>query len=89
MAAKTPTTLYRESIGSLTMHIANFAIGAAPGDTWTSAIPGVVGAFASGQTGTQTGTVVSCTTTSAGVITFGGGVSVTMPAFQCFILSRS
>ena len=44
MSAITPSTLYRESMGSLTLHIATFAT--ASTDTWASAIPSVVGAWA-------------------------------------------
>lgn len=87
MAAINPATLYRESSGSLTMLIANFAIGASPGDTWDTNNTNIVAAWAAGQTGSQTGTCVSCNF-SGDTLTFGGGVSVTMPAFQCIVLAR-
>ena len=90
MAAITPTTIYQESLGSLKAHICTFANGASPGDTWTSGIPGIMFAATNGQAGTQTGAIVSCNfVTSTGVLTFGGGVSVTCPAFDCIVLSKS
>ena len=90
MSAITPTNIYQESVGSLKANIATFAIGATPGDTWTSSISGIMFAAVSGQAGTQTGAIVSCNIVSAtSIITFGGGVSVTMPAFDCLVLSKS
>lgn len=42
MAAVTPSTLYRENLGSTTLYIANFANTVDTGDTWASAIPGIM-----------------------------------------------
>jgi hypothetical protein len=89
MSVITATNVYQESAGSMKAHICTFAIGAAPGDTYVSSIPNIMFAVAQGQTGTQTGTCVSCTFGTDSVITFGGGVSVTMPAFTLMVLSKS
>lgn len=42
MAAVTPTSVIRESFGSLTAHIATFAGTLDTADTWASGIPGIV-----------------------------------------------
>ena len=46
MAPITPATLYRESVGSLTLHIANFAATTDNADTWDSNIPGILSVMA-------------------------------------------
>jgi hypothetical protein len=90
MSAITATNVYQESAGSMKAHICTFAIGAAPGDTYVSSIPNIMFSVAQGQTGTQTGTCVSSTFDNTNsVITFGGGVSATMPAFTLLVLSKS
>jgi len=49
MAAKTPDSIYRESAGSLTMHIAKFSTNDMDdGDTWASGIAEIVGYWANG-----------------------------------------
>lgn len=89
MGAITPSTIYEESLGSLKCHLATFAIGSSPGDTWTSSIPGIVFTSAEGV-GSDTGANVCSTfATATTIITFGGGVSVTQPAFTCMVLSKS
>lgn len=46
MAAKTPVSILRESLGSLTLHIATFTTNDIDdADTWASGIPGIVGAW--------------------------------------------
>lgn len=61
MAAITPTSLIRESSGSLTMFVAKFAATADATDTWASAIPGIVGwlATATETPGSQTNSGVA------------------------------
>ena len=46
MAAITPTTVLKESGGSMTIHIATFAATADSGDTWDSGIAHIVGYWA-------------------------------------------
>ena len=48
MAAITPASIVRESVGSMTLHVAQFAAitSGATGDTWSSGIDGIVGAWA-------------------------------------------
>jgi len=56
MAVVTPSTTYRESLGSLTLTIAKFASTTDTGDTWASAIEGIVAwwAIQTDAPGTQT-----------------------------------
>jgi hypothetical protein len=68
MSAITPTTIYRESNGSLTLHQCYFAT--ASTDTWSSGMQGVVGYWA--QANSFGGTAVSALSASgqtAGVFT--------------------
>ena len=89
MGAITPSTIVQESMGSLKAHIASFAIGSSPGDTWTSSITGIMYSAVDGV-GSATGSGISCSFASAtSIITFGGGVSATQPAFACLVLSKS
>jgi len=46
MAAVTPSTTYRENVGSLTLTIANFANTTDDADTWASGIEGIVSVMA-------------------------------------------
>ena len=87
MGAINPTAIQQESAGSMKAHIATFAIGSAPGDTWASGIEGIVFAVAQGI-GSATGANVTCSF-SGETITFGGGVSATQPAISCLVLSHS
>lgn len=62
MGALTPTTLRRESMGSLTMFIANFAAvtSGAAGDTWATGLgKNIISAWAAGTTGGSAGIAVS------------------------------
>jgi hypothetical protein len=61
MAAKTPSSIIRESAGSLTSHIATFA-DIDNGDTWASGVPGIVFAVADNLVGvTVSGTTLTFT----------------------------
>ena len=89
MAAISPSNIYQESCGSLKAHICEFTIGSSPGDTWTSSIPGIMFTCAQGI-GSETGAnICSKFAASTTIITLGGGVSVTHPAFTCLVLSKS
>jgi hypothetical protein len=61
MAAVTPSTTYRESCGSGTLIIANFAATTDDGDTWASGIEGIVSVMAC-----QADTAGTATSTGAG-----------------------
>jgi hypothetical protein len=87
MAAITPSNIQIESAGSTRMHLATFAVGSSPNDTWASGIDGIVFACAQGI-GSATGANVSASFSTT-TLTFGGGVSVTQPAFVCMVLSKS
>jgi hypothetical protein len=65
-AAITPSTTYRESLGSLTLIIAKFANTLDTGDTWDSGIPGIVAhwAVATDVPGTQTNSGVAVSESS-------------------------
>jgi hypothetical protein len=92
MAAITPSNILVESAGSTRMHVATFVAASSPGDIWTSGIQGVVFACAQGigsATGANVSASFSATNATSTNITFGGGVSVTQPAFVCMILSKS
>lgn len=61
MAARTPTTLYRASLGSETLLVANFAASGGAvdeGDTWATGLTGILSVMACQATaaGTQTST---------------------------------
>jgi len=77
MAAKTPDSVLRENLGSLTLHIATFSTSDIDdGDTWTSKIPGIVGYWGNlTDDGTQTkeGIDITLTTAATGVMTFNVG----------------
>jgi len=90
MAAKTPDSILRESVGSLTLHIATFETNDMDNDdTWTSYIPGVVGWWAVGTddpTQTKEGIDVSFTATNS-VFTFRTGED--NREGKLFVLSKS
>ena len=78
MAAKTPETIIRENLGSLTLTIATFA-GATTlnsldtSDTWASGIPNTVGFWAVGTDSPTTNTEgidMNLTTVATGGFTF-------------------
>lgn len=74
MAAKTPTTLYKENLGSVNLYIANFDGTVSSNDiddddTWASGIKGIVGAWWAGTS--DNGFDVSFTSWDAdGLFTF-------------------
>ena len=85
--ALTPTTLRRESMGSLTLFIANFASvsSAAAGDTWSTGLPNIVNAWASVADATTTNSKdIGCSfVSSTGVITLQptNGTAITANVF--------
>lgn len=94
MAARTPSTLMRESCGSLTMWIAKFAAGIGTGDTWASGIDDVFSysvcnqPYAAGDT--QSPAVL--VSESSGTFTFdfcNGGVATTQNAFVMNVWARN
>jgi hypothetical protein len=91
MASITPSTIKRESVGSLTLHIADFANTADNGDTWESGIQGVVGVMACQKdvagTATSQGVGAAVTTAATGVITLYIGED--NAAVQLWVLSKS
>ncbi len=73
MAAKTPVSVIRENVGSLTLHIATFTTNDLDdGDTWTSGINGVLAAWCNGTDDptTQASNGIDVGFTAAGVFTF-------------------
>lgn len=90
MAAKTPETILRESMGSLTLHIASFA-DLDDGDTWASKIPGVVSAWGvltkAPAASSDTGLTVSITNLATGQLTFWLGDNDLYA--DVFVMSRS
>lgn len=93
MANQVPTTVQRESCGSMTFTIGNFAAGATSLDQWVSGIPGILTAW-SDLTVSATATV----TNGNGIVSLLSGSNIvfrfdtngeTMPAFQCMVLSKS
>ncbi len=95
MAAKTPETIFRESLGSLTLIIGQFdgattANSLDDGDTWTTNIPNPVAAWATGTNAPTTNTQgidVGITTAATGILTFQTGSSDRNA--QVFVLSRT
>ena len=91
MAAVTPSTVYRENVGSLTLHVATFATTVDHNDTWASGIQGIVALMANCNEapGTQTncGAGATLTTASTGKITL--FLDEDNQAIQIWVLSRS
>lgn len=87
MGAITPTSVVRESLGSLTLHIATFADTADDDDTWASGLPNVVGYWANGTddpTQEKEGVDVS---ESSGTFTFHTGED--NRGIMLYVLSRT
>lgn len=88
MAAVTPSAVYRENVGSLTLHIATFANTVDNGDTWASGIAGIVGCWA-------TNSDAPGTATNIGAGASHSGTSITLylgednSACTVYVLSRS
>ena len=72
MAAETPATVWRHSIGSLSLVIANFSGGTADdADTWASGMTGIVAFWAQDTDNPTTQASVGVAVTqSAGTFTF-------------------
>lgn len=90
MAAKTPDSVIRESLGSLTLHIATFSTNDIDdADTWTSGINGVLTAWCNGTDDptTQASNGIDVGFTAAGVFTFYAGESNRTGVLH--VLSRS
>ena len=82
MAAIVPSTITRESMGSLTLHIAYFAT--ASTDTWKSGLPNAIGYWAVSP---LRGIGIEATATGTTGVTFDicGGAEVT----RVYVLSRT
>ena len=87
MAAITLATNYplRESLGSLTLHIAK-STSVADGDTYASGLPNVVGFWANGEADETAGDEGINVSESAGTFTFG---LKTTAAVTLYALSRT
>lgn len=92
MAAITPSSLVRESMGSLTLHIASFITTTIDdADTWASNIPGVVAVWScvteNPASTTDTGLAVSVTNFGTGAMTFFTGTENVVG--DVFVVSKS
>jgi len=91
MPAKTPDSIFRESLGSLTLHVATFTTtNIDDDDTWASGIPSVVAQWANATNDPTTNTHgidVSLTTVANGTFTFRVGAS--NKEALVFVLSRT
>jgi hypothetical protein len=88
--AVTPATIVRESVGSLTMHIATFAAGGS--SSWNSGLPNAIAYWANCGSGEGVGVVAIQTNNSAGVsfnMTGGGGAEVADDIYTLYVLSRT
>lgn len=86
--ALTAASVQRESVGSLTLHIANFATvtSGASGDTWSSGLPNIISAWA--QTTTACTSPITCSfVSSTGVITINSEDSAS--EVNLFVLSKT
>lgn len=74
MAAVTPSSIKRHSVGDLTLHIASFAATTDDADTWASGIPGIVSVMAcqADTAGTQASTGAGASY-SGSTVTFHAG----------------
>ena len=88
MAAITPTSVYRESIGSLTLTIAEFAGTADTTDTWASGIESIVAHLAgvNDTTTTQASQGVGATRSGSTFTLYPGEDNT---AISLWVLSRS
>jgi len=86
MAAKTPSAVLRESVGSLTLQIATFS-DIDNGDTWASGIQGIVGAWGSGTDVPTQGTEGIDIGVSGSTLTFSTGED--NRAGKIFVLYKS
>jgi hypothetical protein len=86
MAAITPATLQRESVGSMTLHIAQFAAitSGATGDTWATGIDGIVSVWA---TATTAGNRSMSTSWANGTVTVNPTAGAT--GAYVYVLSKS
>lgn len=84
--ALTAASINRHSMGDLTFHIVNFASVTSAGDTWSSALPNVISAWASGTT-SGAGAVDCSFVSSTGVITL--TPELIASEVNLFVLSQS
>ena len=88
MAAVTPSSIIRASMGDYTLHIANFANTTDDTDTWASGIPGIASVMAcqadTAGTATSTGSGASY---SGSTVTFHIGENDS--AITLWVLSKS
>ena len=88
MAAITPSSLIRASMGDYTLHIANFANTADNADTWASGIPGIASVMAC-----QADVAGTATSTGAGASYSGSTVTLHIgednAAITLWVLSKS
>jgi hypothetical protein len=90
MAAKTPSSVYEESMGSLRLLICPFT-DIDDGDTWTSKVPGIVDVWTKIATAVSSASstclAASVSNFSTGVITFTSGVA--SQAGTLFVAAKS
>ena len=92
MAAITPDSIQRESMGSLTLHIATFHTTTIDNaDTWESDIPGIVASWSTITTAqtsaSSTALAISTSNLGTGQLTFTTGV-VNVPGI-IYVISQS
>ena len=88
MAAVTPTSVYKENAGSMTIHIATFANTTDNGDTWDSNISHIVGYWANATDDpTTTASVGVALAESSDTFTFGLGEA--NRSVMVYVLSKS
>ena len=85
MAAVTPATLTRESVGSLTLHIATFA--SVDSSTWKSGLPNAIAYWASAQSSVAGDISVIATSGDTGT-TFTMSTRLAAGKIDLFVLSR-
>lgn len=88
MAAVTPSSVVRESMGSLTLHIATFA--SVDSSTWASGLPNAIAWWAV-PTGNAACGALSVTATSTGTTgtTFTIGTRLAASAIKLYVASRT
>jgi hypothetical protein len=87
--ALTASTIVRESMGSMTLHIVTFATVTTAADTYSSGLPGIVAVWANATTCNSlglNGASAGLTTASSGVVTVAAAVAGSV---KLFIASRS
>lgn len=88
MGAVSASSVLRENVGSLTLHIVTFANTTDDGDTWASGLPNVVGFWANGtDDATTQGNTGIDVSESSGTFTFNLGED--NRSFTLYVLSRT